>query len=128
MARRVSLTDLSADPAVGLRAPATVTPVIVPVEVPKSVTPEVPKSGSRWDMFERKEARLRPDQIEDLAAVARRLNRARRGQGQRITENTLIRIAVDELLARAEQLSGVDEGQLRDNLRTELQKRGDRRD
>jgi len=47
----------------------------------------------------RKECRLRPDQLDALTALARRLNRERRGRGERITENTLIRLAVDALLA-----------------------------
>ncbi len=48
--------------------------------------------------YVRKECRLRPDQLDALTALARRLNRERRGKGERITENTLIRWAVDKLL------------------------------
>ncbi|RTI15769.1 ATPase [Thermus scotoductus] len=48
--------------------------------------------------YVRKECRLRPDQLDALTALARRLNRERRGKGERITENTLIRWAVDMLL------------------------------
>ncbi len=48
--------------------------------------------------YVRKECRLRPDQLDALTALARRLNRERRGKGERITENTLIRWAVDRLL------------------------------
>lgn len=56
--------------------------------------------------YVRKECRLRPDQLDALTALARRLNRERRGKGERITENTLIRWAVDLLLERfgAEEL------------------------
>ncbi len=50
--------------------------------------------------YVRKECRLRPDQLDALTALARRLNRERRGKGERITENTLIRWAVDLLLER----------------------------
>ena len=46
----------------------------------------------------RKECRLRPDQLDALTALARRLNRERKGKGERITENTLIRWAVDLFL------------------------------
>ena len=48
--------------------------------------------------YVRKECRLRPDQLDALTALARRLNRERKGKGERITENTLIRWAVDMLL------------------------------
>lgn len=52
--------------------------------------------------YVRKECRLRPDQLDALTALARRLNRERKGRGERITENTLIRWAVDLLLERFE--------------------------
>lgn len=48
--------------------------------------------------YVRKECRLRPDQLDALTALARKLNRERKGKGKRITENTLIRWAVDLLL------------------------------
>jgi len=50
----------------------------------------------------RKECRLRPDQLDALTALARRLNRERKGKGERITENTLIRFALDRLLSDPE--------------------------
>jgi hypothetical protein len=60
-----------------------------------------------------KETRFRDDQLEDLARLARRLTRAKsvRG-GQRITENTLIRVAVDALLERGDALVGETEEDL----------------
>ena len=63
----------------------------------------------------RKEARLREDQFDDLTALARTLNRRRKG-GERITENTLIRLAVDLLLKEADQLEGSTEEELREAL------------
>jgi len=63
----------------------------------------------------RKEARLREDQFDDLTALARTLNRRRKG-GERITENTLIRLAVDLLLKKADQLEGTTEEELRKAL------------
>lgn len=65
----------------------------------------------------RKEARLREEQYAALTQHARRLARARRGQGARITENTLIRIAVDLLLDRIERASGIDERELLESVR-----------
>lgn len=63
----------------------------------------------------RKETRLREDQFDDLTALARTLNRRRKG-GERITENTLIRLAVDLLLKEADQLEGSTEEELREAL------------
>jgi len=51
--------------------------------------------------YVRKECRLRPDQLDALTALARKLNRERKGKGERITENTLIRWAVDAFLRAA---------------------------
>lgn len=59
--------------------------------------------------FVRKDTRLREDQLERLTKESRRLNRAKRNPGIRITDNTLIRIAVELLLARVENASGDDE-------------------
>ena len=65
----------------------------------------------------RKEARLREEQYAALTQHARRLSRARRGQGARITENTLIRIAVDLLLERIDRAAGADEYELLGSLK-----------
>ncbi len=75
-----------------------------------------PESGPRYLQMERKEARIRLDQADALAQLTRRLNRARGGGGERITDNTLIRIAVDVLLARSDRLVGATEDELRDSL------------
>ena len=68
-----------------------------------------------------KETRFREDQLDDLARLARRLTRAKavRG-GERITENTLIRVAVDALLERGDQLAGADEAELLEMFKTIL--------
>jgi hypothetical protein len=65
----------------------------------------------------RKDTRLREDQLEALTREARRLNRAKRNNGLRITENTLIRIGVDLLLERIGRAEGDDEDSLRRSLR-----------
>jgi hypothetical protein len=70
----------------------------------------------RFDQYERKEARLREDQYSQLTAESRRLNRQRSSKGERITENTLIRVAIDLLLAKRFDLRGVDEPELRRSL------------
>jgi hypothetical protein len=73
---------------------------------------QVPK----WKGLERKELRLRADQLDELARLRRTLNRQRAGDGERITENTLIRVAVDVLLARSGRLRGTTEDELRKSV------------
>lgn len=65
----------------------------------------------------KKGAVLYMDQLEALDAHARRLNQAKSStELPRITANTLLRIAADMLLARADRISGDDEKQLRKAL------------
>ena len=77
-------------------------------EVSESKTDEVPK----FQTFARKEARLREEQLDDLTSLTRSLNRKRKGSGERITENTLIRIAVDLLMNQSDKLEGTTEEEL----------------
>ncbi|TFD26994.1 hypothetical protein E3T49_13990 [Cryobacterium cryoconiti] len=72
--------------------------------------------GAHYLSFVRKETRLRGDQMDALAAKARQINRNKTDGGERITDNTLIRIAVDLLLARADNLAGSTEDQLRNSV------------
>lgn len=75
------------------------------------------EAGPKYLALVRKEARLREDQVDDLSTQARRLMRNRpASSGERITDNTLIRVAVDLLLARADQLTGADEAALRKSV------------
>jgi len=65
----------------------------------------------------RKETRLREEQYETLTEYARKLNRAKdSGSTERITENTLIRIAVDLLIPHLGNMRGNDESQLRNSV------------
>jgi hypothetical protein len=92
------------------------------VEVRQSLSRPVPPSvrvdapGVRFSDFQRKETRLRVDQQDALTEHARRLNRAKGVGGQRVTDNTLIRVAVDLLLSKADYLAGPDEAGLRRSL------------
>ena len=70
----------------------------------------------RYDEYERKETRLRDDQYGRLTTASRRLNKHRKGKGERITENTLIRVAIDLLLNREDQLQGISESELRKSV------------
>jgi hypothetical protein len=75
-------------------------------------TPGLPK----YLRLERKELLIWPDQITNLSILARVLNRSRRGAGERITTNTLIRVAVALLLDRSQDLVGTTEEELRRSL------------
>ncbi|WP_229716300.1 hypothetical protein [Mangrovihabitans endophyticus] len=58
------------------------------------------------------------DQVDALAVLTRQLGRRRTQRGgERLTDNTLIRIAVDLLLDRAEQLRGNTEDELLASLK-----------
>lgn len=73
----------------------------------------------------RKEVRFRDEQMEGLHRLARRLSKARRGmKGDRITDNTLVRVAVDLLLQHTDDLAGHDEATLLESLRRLSRKRG----
>ena len=93
-----------------------------PRPVAEELTPTVqhaprPLEAGTYLRFARKDTRLREDQLEALTSHARRLNRQRRSVGPRVTENTLIRVAVDLLLRRVDQASGDDEAALLGSLR-----------
>jgi len=81
-------------------------------KVPDLQTNEVPK----YLTLVRKEARLREDQLDDLTSLTRSINRKRRGTGERITENTIIRVAVDLLLDKSGELKGFTEQELKDSV------------
>ncbi|MCS5498201.1 hypothetical protein NY547_13205 [Cnuibacter physcomitrellae] len=74
-------------------------------------------SGAGYLRFVRKETRLREDQQNALTENARRLGRAKRAGAPRITDNTLIRVAVDLLLDHIDTATGDDEQALLDSLR-----------
>ncbi|NKX54779.1 hypothetical protein HGG74_09555 [Arthrobacter sp. E918] len=69
----------------------------------------------------RREARVYDDQADALTVLARRLNNGRRlpggkTTGERITDNTLLRLAIDLLLTRADELEGTTEEELAASL------------
>lgn len=67
------------------------------------------------DRVRPKFAQIRPSQWNGLDALARDLMDSRTGKGRRITANTLIRVAIDALLAQEGLLVGNDEDELRAN-------------
>jgi len=115
------------DPGVGRlrreqRAPAPVQPA--PAAPPKLAPESASDSGDQglppYLQLIRKEARIRADQADQLAAEVRRLNQARKHRsgpvGERITDNTLIRVAIDLLFSRADDLAGITETELRNSV------------
>jgi hypothetical protein len=86
---------------------------------PPALPPERDEPGDTvalYSDFQRKETRLRADQQNALTEHARRLNRAKGPGGQRITDNTLIRVAVDLLLSKTDRLAGHSEAELRGSV------------
>lgn len=86
------------------------TPAPQPVTTPpalESQTETEPKPKPHYQTFVRKEARFTDYQLEQLTILARKLNRQRKDKGERITENTLIRVAVDLLLNNPQELDNL---------------------
>lgn len=86
----------------------------------KSQTPEPrePQTDDKpkYQTFIRTEARLREDQLDALVRIRRRVTTDREDKSERITDNTLIRIAVDLLVEHADDLSGETEEALRESV------------
>ena len=80
---------------------------------PGSATDAVPK----YLRLVRHDLRVRAEQMEALAALRRRISadRGRRERSERITDNTLIRVAIDLLLEHGDELAGATEDQIRDS-------------
>ena len=76
----------------------------------------VETEGPPYLALVRKETRLREDQQNLLTLHARRLNRVKPRGAPRITDNSLIRIAIDLLLARIEEAAGGDEASILKSL------------
>ncbi|WP_219811481.1 hypothetical protein [Microbacterium sp. CJ77] len=74
--------------------------------------PPLVRGVAKYARLTRKETRLREDQYVELTQLARALMRRRTDRQERITENTLVRVAIDLLLANADQLVGDTEDAL----------------
>ena len=83
---------------------------------PPAPTAPVDDTLPRYLQLVRKEARVRSDQAEWMALEVRRINSSRRRRdgvvGERITDNTLIRVALDLLRAQGAALEGTTEDEL----------------
>lgn len=90
---------------------------------PNSVSAVVPK----YLQLQRREARIHVEQADALTMLARRLNSERRlpngsTVGERITDNTLIRVAIDMLLQREDEVHGVSEEAIAQGLGLEARR------
>lgn len=113
----------------GATAAARTGPRTAEVSKPRTDRVDDAEEGSAEDplylRLTRKEVRFRDEQMEGLHRLARRLSKARRGmKGDRITDNTLVRVAVDLLLQHGDDLTGHDEATLLESLRRLGRKRG----
>lgn len=83
-----------------------------PSAVPESRSTGLPK----YRQMERHDARLHPEQLRALRDLTARIKAQRHDRRERITDNTLLRIAVDLLLARGDELAGDTEHALRASI------------
>lgn len=113
-------------PVVGdTSTPAAPAATAAPAAVPRPPAPRQAEAGPvpRYLEMQRVDGRIRPDQSEDLAALRRRIARGRADRSERITDNTLLRVAVDLLLAHAGNLTGDTEDDMVASVLTEDQLR-----
>ncbi|MCT7964498.1 hypothetical protein NG791_27850 [Laspinema sp. D1] len=67
---------------------------------------------------------MKQEQFDELSQLSKKLNRQRKStggkrshaKGNRTTENTLIRVAIDLLLSQSDKLEGKTEDELRESL------------
>ena len=83
----------------------------------ESVSSPAGSSLPKYQRLRRRESRVHDDQANALTELSRRLNKERRRPdgttvGERITDNTLLRVAIDLLLTRAHELRGTTEAEL----------------
>ena len=92
------------------------TPAAVEPKPKKSKLEPKSKPTPHYLTLVRKETRLKQEQFDELSQLSKKLNRQRKSTGDRITENTLIRVAIDLLLSQSEKLEGKTEDELRESL------------
>lgn len=105
-------------------APASSAEASQTTELAESRTSQVGKVASsdiktepRYTAFLPKTARLRADQVTALGELTLQLQAARQRKDERITDNTLLRLAVDLLVEKhRNELKGSTEDELRSSL------------
>jgi hypothetical protein len=86
----------------------------------EAAQPPEQRGLAKFARLTRKDTRIRADQDAALTALAKTLMRRRPVKAERITENTLIRLAIDLLLTHAQALRGSTEDELRHSLTSGL--------
>ncbi|MCU6480552.1 hypothetical protein [Arthrobacter sp. A2-55] len=115
----IPVQDVPAEPvqlAAAPPAPEVVAAPIAQVAQEPEVAAEHESARPHYLKLVRKEMRLFPDQSVDLKILTMQIHNAKFGQGERITDNTLVRVAIDLLLQRKDELHGSTEQELRDSL------------
>ena len=84
-------------------------------------TKSVTNRGPKYLQLKRREARIYDEQADALTVLARQINNQRKQAdgkttGERITDNTLLRVAIDLLLERKEEIRGTTEQEIAANL------------
>ncbi|PSK48002.1 hypothetical protein B0E38_06479 [Streptomyces sp. 111WW2] len=75
-----------------------------------------PRNEPRYTQYVRKEARVRDDQAASLVVLRKKVAAQRTAKVEPITDNVLIRLAIDLLLAHSDRLRGDTEEELREAL------------
>lgn len=75
-----------------------------------------PRGEPRYAQYVRKEARVRDDQAAALVILRKKVAAQRTVKVEPITDNVLIRLAIDLMLSRADRLRGDTEEELREAL------------
>jgi hypothetical protein len=89
-------------------------PLVVPAEAAED---EAQEAGVKphYSKLLRKELRLYEDQSTNLSVLRKHINQGKVG-AERVTDNTLVRIAIDLLLERSGELKGMTENELRSSV------------
>lgn len=85
---------------------------IAPQDAPAAERDPLPSKKPSWEEMDRKEVRVYSDQVLALTTLRLRINKGKKGS-ERVTDNTLIRTAIDLLLERQDNIGGVTENEIR---------------
>ena len=87
-------------------------PAVTAQPAPETENESSPAKKPSWEEMGRKEVRVYSDQVLALTTLRMRINNGKRGS-ERITDNTLIRTAIDLLLKQQDEIGGVTENEIR---------------
>lgn len=111
---------------VSLRKTLTSTESPQPAPTPRATTPPASSATPSYDELVRKEARLRSEQIDEIARLRRRLNSARNAaekslpaeqRSPSLQDHVITRAAITYLLENADAIDGWTEEGILESLR-----------